>query len=347
MLPVMKEIIFSLSDVELGDGTVMDDFVADKLLAETIRNMMRKHKKTPLFLVVNGDGFDFLKASYKGLHPRYVTKEISLWKLHRIYNAHKEVFKVYKEFASQKKNTLVFVLGNHDMDLTFLEVQKELKKMIHSSVVFAGFSFEHGPVYIEHGAQYDSVFYVNPDILFLDHHGKKILNLPWVTYALFEHYHQYKAQYPFLERLYPRKLLMERYPRLAKELTFGGIKYFLRSAVINQIKYYNDLTYRLSPRLIKNFFYRLLTGKYELLFEDDLIGLFKVHKKIRVLIAGHSHIARRVHVKGDRWYLNTGTWRDEYLIKNGTNMVERKKKYLAEVAINGLKVDHVVLHQFE
>ena len=39
----MKEVIFCVSDVELGDGTVMDDFVADELYASTIRKFTKKY----------------------------------------------------------------------------------------------------------------------------------------------------------------------------------------------------------------------------------------------------------------------------------------------------------------
>ena len=56
---MVKEIL-TFSDIELGSGTLTDDFVADNLLIYTIE----KHSKTDnaIDLIFNGDTFDFLKT---------------------------------------------------------------------------------------------------------------------------------------------------------------------------------------------------------------------------------------------------------------------------------------------
>ena len=207
----MKEAFFSISDSELGDGSYTDDFLSDELFIKKLQWMDKKHGKIPVTLVINGDGFDFLKVSYKGHYTRYVTKEVSLWKLEQMYKAHKKVFLALRAFASKKKNTLVFTLGNHDLDLAFFEVQERMRELIHPRIVFPGFEYEKGCVRIEHGSQHEMIFYINPDRIFLDMNGKKILNLPWVAYGLFEHQSRLKNLFPFIDTVYPRDTLEKLY----------------------------------------------------------------------------------------------------------------------------------------
>ncbi len=339
----MKEAFFSISDSELGDGSYTDDFLSDELFIKKLQWMDKKHGKIPVTLVINGDGFDFLKVSYKGHYTRYVTKEVSLWKLEQMYKAHKKVFLALRAFASKKKNTVVFTLGNHDLDLAFFEVQERMRELIHPRIVFPGFEYEKGCVRIEHGSQHEMIFYINPDRIFLDMNGKKILNLPWVAYGLFEHQSRLKNLFPFIDTVYPRDTLEKLYPKFHRGITLATAKYFIQSAVVNQIRYFNDITYRLSLRLIWDFIKRLFQGELDVIFEDDLKSYARGRKDLQVIIAGHSHIGKFEKIRHDCWYLNTGAWRDEFVVK-ADGRVFPKKKYIAEVLVNNNKVQFVKLH---
>lgn len=333
-----------MSDIELGDGSQTDDFASDDLLSKTILGFCsKKYKNIPITLVVNGDSFDFIRSSYKEKYPRYITTEVSLWKLERIYQAHKKVFDSYKKFSSIKKNTLVFVLGNHDMDVAFKDVQKKLREYINKSVQFPGFSYDKSSVHFEHGSQYDSLFYINPRRIFIDYNGKKILNLPWMTYGLFEYYMQYKVRYPMLDRIYPRNLILQKYSKLVKELNFGAFKYLIKTAVINQVRYYHDLTYRLSFKTMFNYLKRLLQNNYELLFEDQLKEVLATDNKIKVVVAGHSHEAKLQRKKGG-YFVNTGTWREEYFVSSDGGSVTVKYKTYVEIHLKEDIVNKVLLH---
>ena len=139
----MKQIIV-LGDVELGAGNRTDDFIADRKLAQLIIRLSKKSH--PIDLVFNGDTFDFLKCPYM-LNPtkytRYVSAEIALKKLELVYNAHPAVFHAMKQFGSKKNKKVIFIRGNHDVEIAFTEVQDKLKErdflfliVLHLSLVF-------------------------------------------------------------------------------------------------------------------------------------------------------------------------------------------------------------------
>lgn len=128
---------------------------------------------TPIELVLNGDIFDFdsvteypAKPSYKITHfeksrTMFSQKEKSIFKIDVIIRDHKVWFKTVRDFVDQG-NRLVFVIGNHDLELHYLEVQKRVLKEICSDdsakerVRFCEwFYISHKDTHIEHGNQYD------------------------------------------------------------------------------------------------------------------------------------------------------------------------------------------------
>ena len=69
-----KEIII-LGDIEMGGGTLTDDFISDNTLTKLIYSLCNKN--APVDLVLNGDTFDFLKCPYivnnAASYPRHIT----------------------------------------------------------------------------------------------------------------------------------------------------------------------------------------------------------------------------------------------------------------------------------
>ncbi len=49
-----------LGDIEMGGGTLTDDFISDKALSHLIRTLSQRAHRVDL--VLNGDTFDFLKC---------------------------------------------------------------------------------------------------------------------------------------------------------------------------------------------------------------------------------------------------------------------------------------------
>lgn len=130
-MPLQKEIIV-LGDIEMGAGNRTDDFIAGRKLSSLIRELAKR--KHPLDLVLNGDTFDFLKCPSQlqphTAYPRHITTKVSLAKLSLICQAHADVFAAWKEFLASKNKHLYFILGNHDHDLIYPEVQEEIKRLL-------------------------------------------------------------------------------------------------------------------------------------------------------------------------------------------------------------------------
>ena len=59
----MKKEIIILGDIEMGGGTLTDDFISDKTLAKLIYSLCNKN--VPVDLVLNGDIFAFGFSSFK------------------------------------------------------------------------------------------------------------------------------------------------------------------------------------------------------------------------------------------------------------------------------------------
>ncbi|MCB9666376.1 MAG: metallophosphoesterase [Alphaproteobacteria bacterium] len=125
-----------------------------------------------LELVLDGDIFDFDAATrlpdddrfkvgwlerLRGLNP---TEEKSAWKLERILDEHPEVVLALQELLDDG-DRLVFVVGNHDLDLHWPAVQAVLHRRLDPEGtrdlrVCAWFYLSNGDTLIEHGHQYDT-----------------------------------------------------------------------------------------------------------------------------------------------------------------------------------------------
>lgn len=330
-MPLQKEIIV-IGDIEMGAGNLTDDFVADKKLSSLILQLAKR--KHPLDLVLNGDTFDFLKcpSQLKPMtkYPRHITTEISVAKLQLIYNAHKPVFEALAEFVKSNNNkNLYFILGNHDHDLVYLEVQEEIKKLLGNKkrVTFPGLCYRERGVYVEHGQQYDILFKVNFDQLFSNYEGKSILNLPFVSFGLIGRFMKFKEENPFIERIFPRPALFTHHRLIAKKINFHTIKFFLKSLLYYPFRFYSDPTYTFPTNLFREFYKRIRTVHWDV---DNITNIFMKNRKIKkeIIVLGHIH-EKRIAKGPKRVIIHPGSWRDEYDFNSMTReLVPRTKRYV-------------------
>jgi len=125
-------------------------------------------------VIFNGDTFDFdLVYSYPaGMPPKRVglppNAAASVYKIQRILRDHPLFVRGLAAFLA-RGNRVIFVMGNHDRELHFPEVQEVLRMTIAAAappgageVVAAAIDFEPwfvyrpGVLYAEHGQQYDA-----------------------------------------------------------------------------------------------------------------------------------------------------------------------------------------------
>lgn len=339
-----KEIIV-IGDIEMGAGNLTDDFISDKSLSGLILEL--KVREHPVDLILNGDTFDFLKCpsqlTPKTIYPRHITKHVSLVKLKLIYNAHRPVFQALKEFVAEPGKSVYFILGNHDPDLVYPEVQQQLQRLLGNSerVIFPGRHYRYGSVHVEHGHQYDFLSAVNFDKLFLEYKGESILNLSFVTFGLISAFMNYKEQYPFMERIFPRPELLTHHRVVAKKINRHTIGYFLKSMLYYPFRYYSDPTYSFPSGLFREFYKRLRTVHWDV---DNVAShvLRKRKLKHNIIVLGHIHEKRLVRGK-NRVVIHPGSWRDEYDFQRQTReLVPRSKRYVQIVVENGQPTYHLI-----
>lgn len=316
----------------MGAGNLTDDFIADKALAKLIHDLARRGH--PVDLVLNGDIFDFLKCPVRlfpeAHYPRHVTPEDSLDKLDLIYKAHLSVFEALKDFAAVKDKTIYFIIGNHDPDIVYPQVQHEIERLLGNKerVKFPGLKYVYDSVYIEHGHQYDFLFQVNFENLFLNHKGRSILNLPYITMGLISTFMRLKEEHPFLERIFPRPALMSHHHMVARKVRWHTINYFLKSLLYYPFRFYSDPTYTFPTNFLREFYTKLRTFKWEV---DNITHIFSKKFKnepYKIYVLGHIH-EKMLSRNNNRVIIHPGSWRDEYDFQQKTReLIPRTKRYV-------------------
>ena len=160
-------------------------------------------ENTPLTLILNGDIFDFdlitavpkdppwpvrFKERRRGLDatgPKYA------WKLTHMLQDHSIFVRSLSSFLSEG-HSIVYIMGNHDREFYFPEVQQTLRDALHADARAHGcdfadtalrfepwFYYVPGRLYVEHGQQYD--YYTSFQYLLhpvVQQKGENVLALP-------------------------------------------------------------------------------------------------------------------------------------------------------------------------
>lgn len=132
--------VYSISDLHLADGASVDSFAVNHL-AEAIDALRLRSTKLPqeaptstgkaAALVVNGDSVDFL-----AVQPSvYFDAAGATEKLERVFRANPAFWAALRKFS--ETGTVVFTLGNHDVELALPECQAMLRREITGSLVLA------------------------------------------------------------------------------------------------------------------------------------------------------------------------------------------------------------------
>ncbi len=149
------------------------EFFFDDALCEFFQLIEKKAGGQKVELILNGDIFDFdsvvtipddptFRISWiekkRGLEPR---AEKSRFKIRKILSDHVTFSEGLSQFI-KRGNRAVFIFGNHDLELHYLEVQEEIRKSLKLSpfeqerILFVEwFYISNQDTLIEHGNQYD------------------------------------------------------------------------------------------------------------------------------------------------------------------------------------------------
>lgn len=149
------------------------EFFYDEELVSFLDLIQEKSRNESIELVLNGDIFDFDSCMSIPTHPTfqiswlerkrglYPRSERSVFKIQQILKDHTLFLTGLRNFIL-RGNRLVIVIGNHDLEMHFSQVQKEiilslnLPEELQSSVrIVEWFYISNQDTLIEHGNQYD------------------------------------------------------------------------------------------------------------------------------------------------------------------------------------------------
>ncbi len=342
-----KREVIIVGDVEMGGGTITDDFIADARFSTLILGFATQN--IPVDLILNGDTFDFLKCPYvvNGIrtYPRHITAQISLSKLEQMYLSHTRVFEALSVFVKKKENRLYFIIGNHDPDLVFSQVQRKIRNLLKNkdktrdSIHFT-FRYDQFGVYVEHGHQHDFLNKVNKKKLFLDFKGERILNIPWVSFSLISNFMTMKEEHPFSERIKPWPLMFSHHRVVVHKLNKRSFEYLFKCFLYYPLRYFRDPTYWVPTELFREIYRRFKDTHWDV---DEVMAVFQRKQRWKRIETHQIHVLGHIH----RWYveehagrvfIHPDTWRDEYIFEEETRLLKPKDKRYVKVSLENGRI---------
>ena len=322
----MRKNIFVISDIELGQGDIFDDFNNEPALLGFLRKITAEPGKN--ILVLNGDIFDFLKMPYKGKFTHHITEEMSIWKINRVIDTYPKIFQALSEFVHKSPNKIHFIIGNHDFDVVWPGVQKRLREVIgDGNKIDFGQSYDNHEVHIEHGHQVDYFYKTDPDKSFITHKGQQLLNLPLGNVAVIKYFIELKRHFPLEEAIYPRPQAFENFPEFKKMKQKIAFNFVIKGLLLNFITSIGDPVSSIPYlNLIKHIFTHGLEVYDEAKFmRKRFKNLSKLYPGKKVYIMGHLHLTHHdIHPTQDQVHIITDTWREEYRISKGEKIPKPK-----------------------
>jgi UDP-2,3-diacylglucosamine pyrophosphatase LpxH len=215
----MPKIKLVISDLHLADSqSIFEGFgdlqqsALEGLLTAASTNAFTD-KADDVELIINGDCFEFLfMEPHEKQGIAYPATALS--KLERVIDGHRHFFDALQRFISQTGRHVTFLIGNHDVELAFKDVQERISEVICNKpelkerVNFChSYFYRPSPdVHIEHGNQHD---FWNRITDLCDDNGKPFtLNPGTITLPLGTQYIQCSAypinvQYPYFDHFEP------------------------------------------------------------------------------------------------------------------------------------------------
>src|SRR5258706_8205086 len=133
----MKLLRLVLSDLHLGTGSrpgelnVFEDFHYDDELSDLLGQHDREvGAEGEIELILNGDVFDLLKVKIGGVFPTEITDGLATEKLRQCLDGHPRVVHALREFLSRPGRRVVFIPGNHDLDMWFPGPQELFRRYV-------------------------------------------------------------------------------------------------------------------------------------------------------------------------------------------------------------------------
>lgn len=305
-----------VSDVEMGAGGPADDFPQTDWLVEVLRRYAGPpYEDLAVSFVFNGDTFDFLKTpAAPGAYSHHVDLSVARAKFRRIAAAHADFFTGLRELLADPRREAHFVVGNHDPELLFVGVQRDVLGLLGAPgrVHFHPWAYTGPGLRIEHGSQGDPLFRMDPAQPFAKADGRDVIALPWASVALLDVAMPMQPLLYHVDRLKPRERVLELLPEV-RELIVGSYWRYWTQDYLRQTLLGGDPMKRVSWTMFKEIVYRFRSGDMSLSVADRYARWLERPEAPHLWIIGHEH-SPAVHRWGARQLLVTGCWRNEYAL---------------------------------
>ena len=316
----MKLIRLVVSDLHLGTGVQSgklnphEDFFEDDRFAEMLSHYdAQAGADCDIELILNGDIFDLLKVKVGGKWPTEITEEVASEKLRLCLEGHPRFVLALRRFVAAERRKLVYLPGNHDLDMWFSAPQEIFKRYVAPGTLGERVRFITASdtyylpegIQIRHGHQLERIHridYARPVRELGD--GRKVLALPYGSLWILEVLNPVKLERNNVDRIQPLRLFllgsMFFDPRFA-------IRFFLRAGfhlLRRRIFTLRAWTERLRhlPRILREEVFAM--GG----FDEAAVRYLQKLRGVHTLIVGHSHSPRFRVLPSSKVLVNTGTW---------------------------------------
>jgi hypothetical protein len=328
------------SDIEMGAGGAYDDFPHAQFLGELLDRYADVDLEVDL--VFNGDTFDLLKTSLvSGGWPHHVTSSVAVEKTERVIAAHRPFFAGVDRFlrGGSRRRDVHFLIGNHDQELFFPAVQSVLREAIGGRpdhVHFPGITLDLGRVHVEHGAQLDPLFAIDPTRPFVDFDGQPILNVSWAAVALLDVVIPLQPLLYHHDRLRPKERVLELVPEVRELLTSVMWSYWTEAYWRDFLRGEDPLK-TVSWTMLAELVRRLVLRDPDVAMRDDLQRRMLATEDFDLYLVGHQHDAGWWS-HGGKKVIRTGALRDEFELSPNGEVQTPINKTWAEVWMKGEQV---------
>jgi UDP-2,3-diacylglucosamine pyrophosphatase LpxH len=308
----MRRIKLVLSDFHLGSGRTnedgslnnLEDFISDEAFIDMLEFYRTgEYADAEVELILNGDIFECLTVDPGEPGADLITVSKSLQRIDRIIDGHRDLFCALRTFAEAPNRRIVLVVGNHDQDLLWEEVQRRLRERVHPALTFVVGHYRFDGVHIEHGNQHELQNRIDPKKMFLTKGlPEPVLNLPWGSDLFINTLMRLKRVRPYINRVRPFRLAV--FWSLIHDIRalMAGIWYFLVAIIRGRFRRQRQrrITFLQTLRVLFRF------SAWGTL-EDAAKKLLQT-EGIHTVIMGHTHIPLARHPMPGKTYFNTGTW---------------------------------------
>jgi UDP-2,3-diacylglucosamine pyrophosphatase LpxH len=316
----MKLLRLVVSDLHLGTGVQSgklnphEDFFEDDRFAELVAHYEElAGEHTEIELILNGDIFDLLKVKIDGKWPTEITEEVATEKLRLCLEGHPKFVLAVRRFLSMPDRRLVYLPGNHDLDMWFRQPQELFRRYVcpEDGDELVRFVTQGDTYYlpegiqIRHGHQLERIHRVDYSRLVRElPDGRRILDLPWGSLWILEVLNPAKELRNNVDRIQPLRLFVMGSlffdPRFALRFIFSTVWHFLKHRVF-QLRAWTERLRRL-PHILREEVIAIRG------YDQAAVTYLQKLRGVHTLIVGHSHAPRFRVLPNSKVMVNTGTW---------------------------------------